>query len=350
MQICIRLYGMHLDEQSALLDNIRSTFSTIRVGQRRPGVFAPFQKGIIMLAESVQCLFLDLKEKVPGVNYIMLSHLNQDYVENVFSMLRSYRGFSFNPNGVQFKYRLRKLILSWNLLKGFDLDVDYNVLTGSVQSDFVTGIFDERVEEPQEFETRVFNSLLRIDTNVDSSKKFKSGELNREELVTEGSKEAVAGRIARAFHQEYPEFSLNADPDKMRDLWVDKVSKGGLTSPSDLWLAYFSKFEEHFIAVNGYFTIDKQPRIVSRFEELLVSTFPALPKEVIRFYSKCRMFIRIEYLNKRIEDEKFMKLHQRTIAMQAEDSDDNPEEQEEDVSTVSEDAKKLFELFANSVL
>lgn len=298
-----------------------------------------------MLAESIQSLFLDLRRNVPGVSYVMLSHLNQDYLENVFSVLRSYGGFNFNPNCVHFKYRLRKLVLSWNLSGRFDMEVDYDGLTGRVQSDFVAGIFDDQVDEPIEYETRTFNALLQIDKTVDASSELRTADLTKEQLIIEGSKEAVAGRIAKAFMQEHPELSLNKDFENLRDLWVDKVSKGGLTTPSDLWLAYFNKFlAEHFLAVNGYFGIDKRPGIVSRFEDLLVKAYPEMSPKVVHYYAKCRMFIRIEYLNKRMDNEKFIKQHQRATA-QLEDNTEEILEENDDVAALSKSGEQLWMSF-----
>lgn len=77
-------YGRNLEMQSAFLDKMKKTISTMRcISKNSPQIF---QKGFILSISSLQDLFLDLREKY-NIEYILTHRLNQDCLENFFSQV-----------------------------------------------------------------------------------------------------------------------------------------------------------------------------------------------------------------------------------------------------------------------
>ena len=72
----------------------------------------PFQRGIIISANSLINLFHDIKERYPIVDYIVTARLNQDPLENLFSCVRGLGGSFTQPGPVEFMNRFRLLLLS----------------------------------------------------------------------------------------------------------------------------------------------------------------------------------------------------------------------------------------------
>ena len=64
----------------------------------------PFQKGILLSINSLLGLFEDLQKK--GVDYLLTKNINQDCLENFFSLLRSFGTSHSGPVDVMHKIKL----------------------------------------------------------------------------------------------------------------------------------------------------------------------------------------------------------------------------------------------------
>lgn len=73
----------------------------------------PFQKGILISISSLKLLFSDMKKDF-NVKYLLTYHLNQDHLEDFFSVIRSIGGLHDHPSSLAFKYRLRNYIMGRN--------------------------------------------------------------------------------------------------------------------------------------------------------------------------------------------------------------------------------------------
>src|SRR5665811_1156135 len=90
--------------------------------------------------------------------------------------------------------------------------------------------------------------------------------------------------------------------------WVAFLSKGGLIEPSRWWMSFFSKFEDIFrIIHDSNFEVNQTPGIVKYLASLLTRTYIDVPPKVITFYARVRTMIRIRHLNRKLEDERFMR-------------------------------------------
>ena len=100
-------YGLHLEEQDELLDKLYDTINTMRVirftktGKKYKGLY-PFQNGILMSINALKGLFTDLEDDF-HITHIYTTRLNQDVVENSFSILRGIGGTNTNPTAIEIK-------------------------------------------------------------------------------------------------------------------------------------------------------------------------------------------------------------------------------------------------------
>lgn len=338
-------YGMYIEEQEQLLKSVESLLMNCRIGKRNSKTYAPFQKGFLLLIKSTRELYDDLRSAVPGMKYLMLAHLNQDFLENVFSLIRSFGGFNANPNCVQFKHRLRKLVLTWNLSHTNGLDVDYDILVKDITSNFVPEAFSSSSTVDECYSEEIQQQLLFVDPLVDTAKDYNVEDMDDNAIVTEGAQEYIAGYISSKFRSDHPELSADLMDEANRNLWISRLSKGGLIEPSSIWLMYFQKFEDFFRGVNLPNSIDMEPGVMRNLTTLLLERFPEVPQAVVKFYSRCRIHIRIKYLNKLMQDEKYSREHQRHLSLQSDPEGDTAEENEDEVTVLSASGEELLEEF-----
>lgn len=86
-------YGMFLNEQNTLLNEVYQYISTMRC--KGKNTLQIFQKGILMYINGIKHLIQILKEN--GLNYLLTTKINQDALENLFSQLRSRGGLNDHP-------------------------------------------------------------------------------------------------------------------------------------------------------------------------------------------------------------------------------------------------------------
>ena len=102
-------YGIHLEEQNAVLEKVFSCVQTMRQKGRRS--LLPFQKGMLISIRALQGLHQDLS-KNHEVKFVLTARLNQDSVENTFSQVRGIG--SSHPGPLDCKNRLRLILLGKN--------------------------------------------------------------------------------------------------------------------------------------------------------------------------------------------------------------------------------------------
>lgn len=94
----------HID----VLQNAIQLFESIKVVKAR-GETVPNIKGWLISLNSIICLWNHLKEEY-GLRFLLTSCLNQDCLENAFSTVRQKGGFNDNPDPLQFRHSLKKII------------------------------------------------------------------------------------------------------------------------------------------------------------------------------------------------------------------------------------------------
>ena len=92
----------------------------------------PFQCGIIVSIRSTLALYQELKDE--NVQYVLTTRLNQDCLENLFSLLRFLGGHGAHPTPIQVMDRIRKICLT----KSVNIVLDQANVEQSDQDQFIT--------------------------------------------------------------------------------------------------------------------------------------------------------------------------------------------------------------------
>ena len=99
-------FGLYREKQVAILNEMTKEFSRGCVFNNRCS-FIVFQKGVVMSNESLKRLDQDLQKRFSSYKYVLTSHLNQDVLENFFSVIRGTGGFNDHPLPVDFQLRFK---------------------------------------------------------------------------------------------------------------------------------------------------------------------------------------------------------------------------------------------------
>jgi len=348
-------YGANYEKQTEFLTNFYQYFSQIRVGRRKPGTLAPFQKGFLMAIRSLIGLYLEMKQRT-NAKYIMTARLNQDYVENTFGILRGAGGFDMKPDQVQSIRRVRRAIVG----KRFNHSLGTNTQSEEDQT-FISSaslkyLFSAPAEDFSGTQTNPLSEDMvihfeEIDANV-TVKDVSFTDLSLYEKCEQGGKEYVAGFIAEKLLEKYPELARHySEYTPENSMWLRELTEGGLTEPSTLWFSYFCKFEEFFEVMHGYGKVNRDPKVVQRLADFLNSKYPEIPERAVNLYAKTRTMIRIATINKETESRKFVFQEQRRALnlphnnMDLEADEDNEVEHEEVQDTqCEENLEELLDL------
>lgn len=279
-----------------------------------------FQKAILMSIFSLRGLFDDMKARF-GIKYIMTAKLNQDALENLFSIVRTRGGGNDHPSPMQFLRRLRVIILGKSI---------QSVSSGQSTEDRCSGeeylVMDvlkgykptestgnSSADAPGELENDVdFNEVFAEDQECDSY------------FITEQDGfEYVVGAVARKFRAKYPyvgdytyrlrdqhvnltDYSLLDHDYAYPNSYVDHLSLGGLTNPSGEFMQQATGFESFFKSYHKD-SISKDKGIVAKVANLLLSKNPDVPAEIVEHFIRLRTYIRISTLNRKIKEAKTAK-------------------------------------------
>ena len=121
-----------------------------------------------------------------------------------------------------------------------------------------------------------------------------------------GGQEYLAGFILRKFRERHPELVLTGeDCNRLPLSFVQLISRGQLTTPADAMMKLFLKWEERFLAFhNGSkdkWKVNREPNVITFLADRISEDFPHISKDMIKYYVKIRTFVRIGYINKRLE-------------------------------------------------
>ncbi|KAB0805345.1 hypothetical protein PPYR_02315 [Photinus pyralis] len=296
-------YGLELEMQHKCLNEMEETIEGMRcVGKNALQVF---QKGILITSKSLQCLFTDLKER-HGISYLLTHRLNQDCLENFFSQLRTKGGLHDHPSPLNAIYRVRMILLGKNpgMVQTHsnveipkEMDGEYLMAAAVKQAQLKNLV----VTEPSSTEETELNESF-------SSESTASDAPLRKSWVEDDGTQYLAGFIAKKFIHKYPylgghsykdEEALNLHSYAMPS-WVQSLSFGGLIQPSAEWMRQMQVMETYFIKFHkdnfspGKIIIKRTTNyIIKKLQKKKID----VPYELVKSFSKQRIFIRIKYLN-----------------------------------------------------
>jgi len=200
-----------------------------------------FQKGLIVSIESLKNLRIDLLKY--NVSYILTGRLTQDALENIFSVIRSMGNQNQNPSPLQFKNRLRMLLL------GCRLPVPHGANVTSNEND-ITSFTSQLCDDDDEVIESVINNTKTIDSKGDYSpddKILTAGNLK----IRDEALKYISGYIVYKLKKQGilnlsdPSSSLTGKSVESES-WIKTLSKGGLIVPCAQLVAQIVQMETEF--------------------------------------------------------------------------------------------------------
>ena len=342
-------YGKYYDVQTKILDDFKYEIMNMSVIHPRLKSLRPFQKGIIITINSLRGLYKHLQEKI-GLNFIITKNINQDIAENAFSILRGIGGFKDHPNSVDAKYRLRMLCISWHMLKPSQnspveehcdnepkhLPLLKMVTPKKKAEDTVCKEIYDKYEEIQSELGQINYELSAMNWSEVNS------QMSPAELCELNGQEYLLGFLVKKFQNKFPDLKLSpAESLRTPQSYTQTISDGNLVVPSYDLMNQFRKWEVYFRAYHNSsdnkWKINRDFQVIERLAEILSNEFPETPKEIIAYYSRVRTFIRIDYLNMKLQRQKSFARNHRKIVQFARSGIplDNSEDEEMETEPVS---------------
>lgn len=265
--------------------------------------FQLFQKCLLMSIHSLRALYIEMKERFQ-ISFIMTAKLNQDALENLFSVIRARGGGNDHPSPLQCLRRLRIIILGKNI---------QSVSSGQSTKDNLVGeqfaVFD--VLRPLKLLPSEVTTGQEIASDGDETddmkenKEWQSDDENFNEQVAafetdEDGFEYVAGAVARKFRIKHPyvgNFSHNTHDEYVRlghfslldhdyaypSSYVDHLSHGGLFKPSTKWVEEARKIDVYFKHYHKD-NISKEKCVVANVSKKIRQRHHDIPKDLIEHF------------------------------------------------------------------
>lgn len=250
-----------------------------------------------MTNNSLKQLHADLRSR-PEFKYLLTYRLNQDVLENFFGVIRSKGGLHDHPDRLEFMYRLRSYILGRNegslstngkeSLFKYNICIIINFLAGNTMVDDTPDM-----EIAESLSTDLFGSL---DQQVSAD----PGPEELESLQYDGL-EHLAGYICKRVKDPalIVEHSVVNTQRDTSFTWTNQLSEGFLHKPNDKMMVVMQQMEDIFNTTNG-----EEIVFCSNYIENLISKTSNIDceKKIKQIFFRSRMYFRIKYLNKQIED------------------------------------------------
>jgi hypothetical protein len=301
-------FGMNFSEQKEILLKMRSAIGKMTVGlppATRKQALKPFQKGFLISITSLLGLFEDMNQSPVNAKYILTRHLSQDYVESSFSNFRSIGGTNTKPDAVHSKFRIKRLLVAWNLLPSRNECVERTGPDSFHSSELVDKLCRKKLSRPLSDVTEVIqNQLPVMNFGPEECTLYPRNEMTNDVKCFEGGREYLAGFIAKKLRKDNPALILQASEKcSANSLWIRHLSRGGLVEPSTIWFKTFRLFDEYFMTFHPA-KVDKKPLVVKRLVDWIKTDFPEVPVAAIHLFAKTRTIIRVTSINQQAAAEK----------------------------------------------
>ena len=316
-------------EQEAVLDEAARELAAMRIG-KAAHLYA-FQKGWLVSIQSVRGLLADMKEKFGPQTYLLTRRLTQDQLESMFGVVRGRGGSNWNPTALEAKARLRLITLQCVRQAGQNpmapdpeeptaheappsdgddvLDAEDDGATvdevqalqedvaraelqslgtelcEAVESDlaqFATldrepDVDPEPVDNEEEAELL---ELLQMEEQR-SSQPGATAAATHSDIATgvpaaDSALAYVAGAVARKCQKYGGALSARAEEVPKEALWTQMLSMGGLTIPSEAFLATFEAMEREFCLFHAHEPdqLSRKEGVIRELTELLTNKLP----------------------------------------------------------------------------
>jgi len=287
-------FGMEFFEQKDKLLQVYDTVKHMRVLQFSKKTnslepkksLLPFQKGMLLSISSLCNLYNELKETY-AITYLLTRRLNQDDLESIFSIIRSFGRTYDNPSSYEFKNRMKKLLLSSKLKVPSGANVSLE--DSSVQflcSELLTSVLDDEQVDPQ------IEGVASYDSNNDFEEYLENG-------YTKMALTHLAGYVGfvlkKKYNKCYGDISRNSEYIEDAE-WTFSLSQGGLFIPNEE-LIETVKFCEQFFSTLSNDELINHENITDILCNRVLCTNNKFDKDVLWVFFRTRIKIRINFLN-----------------------------------------------------
>ena len=246
-----------------------------------------------------------------NLEYILTQRLNQDCLEHFFGCIRQMHGTYDHPNPVEFKFRLKTLLL------GRDIKVvSEKVNTGTKESELseesVSAAKESKINDREvALELCLTSQLFRnidfeliedeLDDGAEISVPIEVVEKSAENVIEEEALRYIGGYIVRKFSMKYPYLGSKANSTELQtSTWIAAVNKGDLYVPSEEFFSKLLVLREVFNAIHGEALLGGKRCVQTLYSELKRSGV-SVPDEVIIFFAKISIYFRMRHFNNNIK-------------------------------------------------
>lgn len=306
-------FGINLDAQITILNNMIDLMISMKVNSRRGGFFA-FQKGVILSSESLKGLYSMIKDLF-GVDYVLTRRLNQDSLEHFFGCIRQMTSTYDHPNAVNFKYRIRKLLLGkgvhlmskkTNTVNAEEIDCSSSNARNQVilKNNEEKSDSDRDLDRELSITSRIFKDMEIQEIGMDISEwKDDDLEISKENtlwsVIEDEALQYVGGYVVKKFQFKYPHLGQKlSENTKCNSTWIEKHNRGELHAPSAEFSSQLAMMRRAFIAVHGSGLQEGRDCLKSMVNEL--GKHVDLSSDVLYFFAKISVFFRMRHMNRQI--------------------------------------------------
>lgn len=271
---------------------------------------------------SLRGLYAEMKKRF-NISYIMTAKLNQDALENLFSVIRARGGGNDHPSPLECLRRLRVIILGKNIQS---VSAGQSTKDGGEEEfaimDILRSLKSNKSETPgpghdhmlddEGAEDEVCSEEVEAIENAEAS----SSNFNTDD----DGLEYIAGATARKFKDKHPyagNFTYQTRDEYVQlghfhlldhdyvypKSYVDHLSHGGLFKPSNQWLGEAKQID---ILFKNYHKdkISKERNVVANVSRKVNQKYPSIPIDLVNYFVRLRTYIRISTLNRLLKQEK----------------------------------------------
>jgi hypothetical protein len=295
---------VHWPKQKRALEKAIDVFTKLRAGRKK--AMMPWQKGLLISTKSMILLYTSLLVNYSPMWYFHSARVNQDFVENTFSILRLIRGHMMTFGALSFIQRLRDHILGGCTRVAVESasvhcpnDGD-QMLTEDVSMELLTAE-EPPIEDNITLEGDILDDVDGILTDFSSDTPQPSISVSQEQGYI-----YLGGYLARSSGEVEHYRTKNDDKDAtlyQSSGWLDDKNTAadaggrGLCYPSKILTLDLREMELEFVAFHGIEGLPRTPGVVKAFADHLQNKFPHYCMILLKKFSKVRIIIRMRRLN-----------------------------------------------------
>lgn len=255
---------------------------------------------------SLKELYRDMNERF-GITFIMCAKLNQDALEGLFALLRARGRTNDHPTPMNALRYLRVIMLGKNLSS---ISPGQNTKDQCNEEFAILDVLrsikkDARADELLPDSS---NHCLDVEDDHADSKTFTTEDDGFEYLV---------GAMCRKYKNQFPFLgsftyqtpgigSLLDHDYAFPTSYVQHLSLGGLTKPSEMWMNQAAMLEKSFKNFHGL-AASNTKNVCQKLSQMLKVKYPHIPSVLVDHFVRHRTYIRVETLNKILKQKKLQK-------------------------------------------